>query len=280
MSDAAIQRVAHPMRVHSVFRSAVNLETDDGLLTIAPDSVGGLPNGILIADAGPRQVDFRVSGLRAGMPVVLDGTMLLVPATRFAVDLAHARPWSPRLTPGDGGRWPARSALVHRLAAERSVAGGLAAISSARPARTALTALAAAVTAADARAASHAACPLIGLGPGLTPSGDDALAGVEAALHALGHPVAGFLAGTLADRFGALDERTTAVSATLLRHAARGDFSERVQRLLMALLAPHDGDLPTAIDRAVAWGATSGLDVLLGVLLGLDAGMQARQAAA
>ena len=123
-----------------------------------------------------------------------------------------------------------------------------------------------AVAAGDGRRAAAAARPLIGLGPGLTPSGDDALGGIEAALHALGHPVAGFLSTALDD----VGERTTDVSAALLRHAARGEFTERVHRLLAALLGDDAAAIPEAIERAVAWGASSGMDCLIGVLAGLD----------
>jgi hypothetical protein len=118
----------------------------------------------------------------------------------------------------------------------------------------------------DRAAAAKSAHDLIGLGPGVTPSGDDLLVGLEAALHALADPRAGFLAAALTD----IDERTTVVAATLLRRAAQGEFAERIHRLLAALLGPDDRAIPGAIERAVAWGATSGTDCLVGVLAGLD----------
>ena len=118
------------------------------------------------------------------------------------------------------------------------------------------------------------AARLIGLGPGLTPSGDDVLVGIEAALHALDRPTAGFLARALGD----VEDRTTAVAATLLLHAAAGEFAERLQVLLRALLGPDDGTIAAAVDRAAAWGATSGTDCLLGVLIGLDAAAGCREA--
>ena len=60
-------------------------------------------------------------------------------------------------------------------------------------------------------------------GPGLTPSGDDALAGIEAALHALAQPLAGFL-GRAGRHRGPHDRG----AAAMLRHAARGEFAERL----------------------------------------------------
>ena len=78
--------------------------------------------------------------------------------------------------------------------------------------------------------------------------------------------MAGFLALAVDD----VEDRTTALAATLLRHAAAGEFAERLHTLIAALLRPDDGAIATAIDRATAWGATSGTDCLLGVLIGLD----------
>ncbi len=67
-----------------------------------------------------------------------------------------------------------------------------------------------------------------------------------------------------------LENRTTAPAATLLRHAAAGEFAERLHTLLASLLGSDDQAIVTAIDRAAAWGATSGTDCLLGVVIGLD----------
>ena len=61
---------------------------------------------------------------------------------------------------------------------------------------------------------------------------------------------------------------------------AAGEFAERVHTLLASLLGSDEEVIPAAIDRAVAWGATSGMDCLLGVLIGLDAAAGVRGALA
>lgn len=252
--------------VHSVYRAAVNVAGSGGLLVLAPASSGGLPNGILVAG----DPDFRDLGLVPGDPVVATDADLRLGGA-VVVELAAAVPWSPRL-PAAGAaasalavaRWRRRSALAHRLAAVHAHPRGLA---STPGAEAALHAAARALAAADRPAALAAARRLVGLGPGLTPSGDDALAGLEAALHALAHPLAGFLAGALDD----LEARTTTVSAAILRHAARGEFTERVHELVAGLLGDDDAAPATALARASAWGATSGSDGVAGVLAGLDA---------
>lgn len=116
---------------------------------------------------------------------------------------------------------------------------------------------------------------LIGLGPGLTPSGDDALVGFEAACSAVGSALAGFVAGALDD----VDERTTAIAATFLQHAGRGEFAERLHGVLEDFVGSDDSRIWPAIERTIAWGASSGTDCLVGILLGLDAATDAPVAA-
>jgi len=253
--------------VHSVFRSAINITVEGDLVTIVPDEAGGHPNGILVATA----TDFRTVRVRSGMLVEIHGTLVRVLDADLVIHLDGARPWSALIPVANGRHWATRSSAVHALARPDTrdpvAAPAMAGLMSlpAVPAR--LAALREAVANNDRPAAAIAARPLVGLGPGLTPSGDDALAGIEAALRAVGHPAAGFLAQVLDD----VTDRTTDVSTALLRHAARGEFTERIHRLLAALLDEDDSQLPAAIERAVAWGATSGRDCLLGVITGLDA---------
>lgn len=275
ISDAArdlLDPRRRPLRhVHSVFRSSFNIETSDGLLTVAREDDGGLPNGLLIREAP----DFRAIGVRAGMTVALDASTLAIPAVGISIRLSGARPWSAKLPSADGRQWASRSLHAHDVARRiaRSDLKGLAGVAGASER---LGQLGAAIASEDRRMAVANADGLIGLGPGLTPSGDDALVGVEAALHAVGHPLQGFLGGLMAD----IEDRTTIVSTTFLRHAARGEFTERLHDLLGSLLVVGDPDLVDSLERAVAWGATSGMDCLTGVLAGLDAASSARTRAA
>ena len=99
---------------------------------------------------------------------------------------------------------------------------------------------------------------LVGLGPGLTPAGDDVLAGALVALEALAaaDPGAGALRTDLREPTVALLHRTTDLSASLLRHAAAGRSLPQVVDVLDAL-GGH-GDLRAAADRLVAVGSSSG----------------------
>jgi len=101
---------------------------------------------------------------------------------------------------------------------------------------------------------------LLGRGPGLTPSGDDVLAGYLVGAAAYDVPAADVrrLVESQADR------RTTTLSAALLRHAAAGETIPQVSGLLDALA----GRRP--LDRALvdlhAVGHTSGAALASGVV--------------
>jgi Protein of unknown function (DUF2877) len=102
---------------------------------------------------------------------------------------------------------------------------------------------------------------LIGLGPGLTPSGDDYLGGVLIALHQLGRETqARGLWRWLAPRLA----RTSAISAAHLAAAAAGEGHEALHAALAALCTPG-ADWPGALDALDDVGHCSGWDSLAGV---------------
>lgn len=108
------------------------------------------------------------------------------------------------------------------------------------------------------------AAQLIGLGPGLTPSGDDYLGGVLVALRWLGRGAhADSLWRWLEPR---LAERTSAISAAHLAAAASGQVHEALHEVLDNLSAWQPPDLLPSLARLDAVGHTSGWDALAGIV--------------
>ena len=103
---------------------------------------------------------------------------------------------------------------------------------------------------------------LVGLGPGLTPAGDDVVAGILVALVAAGNRER---AGVVLDGVRPCRQRTTALSAALLDHAAAG---RAVPQLARYLQAPAD---PAVLAGLLAVGGTSGAALALGAGIGLSA---------
>jgi hypothetical protein len=114
--------------------------------------------------------------------------------------------------------------------------------------------------------------PLLGLGPGLTPSGDDLLGGALATLAAIG----------FADLRNAIwaaigpdaRSRTNDIAFAHLSAAAEGECAPALTDAIDALLSGRAQDLPSALEGLAAVGHTSGWDALAGgviVLRGLQA---------
>ncbi len=140
-------------------------------------------------------------------------------------------------------------------------------------ARPLLRGLVAAVAVSDWDAAHAAARSLSGLGPGLTPSGDDALAGLALGLRS----AAGLLPAPLADALGrAVVGRTTDLAGARLRHAVDGRPDEATHAVLLALLTDAGPPMQIAVGSLLDYGHTSGADTLVGLLLGVRLGVSGR----
>jgi hypothetical protein len=105
---------------------------------------------------------------------------------------------------------------------------------------------------------------LIGLGPGLTPSGDDYLGGVLIGLRWLGRGAhADSLWRWLEPRLAA---RTSAISAAHLAAAAAGEGHEALHEVMENLAAWETPSLTASLGRLDAVGHTSGWDALAGIV--------------
>jgi hypothetical protein len=122
----------------------------------------------------------------------------------------------------------------------------------------------------------------IGRGDGLTPYADDVVCGGLIALWASGHPAAEAIAGQIDE--SPLEHQTTAVSAALLRTAARGYCIDPLADFLTAL-ARDDGSHEHAATQRRAYrallavGHSSGRGLSHGALCLLDPRSQALAAA-
>jgi hypothetical protein len=115
---------------------------------------------------------------------------------------------------------------------------------------------------------------LLGRGSGLTPLGDDVLAGWVATHVAAGATGDGADRGDgAADVLDAVQEHahamTTLLSATLLDCAARGDVLPQYRRLLLDLVTSHGEGVGESVGTLVRVGHTSGAGLTLGTVLAL-----------
>jgi hypothetical protein len=110
---------------------------------------------------------------------------------------------------------------------------------------------------------------LLGLGPGLTPSGDDFLGGAMVALRRIGHiGLCDAMWRVLAPQAARL---TNDISNAHLSAAAEGFGSAALHALRDVLLTGRPGALPAHLTALAAIGHTSGWDALAGAVTALRA---------
>lgn len=116
-----------------------------------------------------------------------------------------------------------------------------------------------------------ASVALLGGGPGLTPEGDDVLAGALAAIRTLGTALGSRAALAMLDEaegplLDAADRRTTAFSAALIRCAVRGEVAAPAGAFIRALAGR--GDVDASHRNLLRVGHTSGPALAAGIVLG------------
>ena len=122
----------------------------------------------------------------------------------------------------------------------------------------------------DERLLNEGSMQLIGLGIGLTPSGDDILAGLFAALMITSDTAS---RKWLMQFFGKLLPRiirlTNDVSINFLKAVSQGYFPERVSCLISAMISAKSfTDVQPALQDMLQWGHTSGYEITLGMVIG------------
>lgn len=250
-----------PVTVHSVFASAANLETRGGLFTLTAAS----------RPAGPRTAVTDLAtlaglGLEAGQHGELSNESLVVGGLHL--DLSPATPWQPAAPTG-----PLRRQAVEELARAlnaRRLGDGAdpgpdspfeAAVSAALEART--QRFVDAVRDGRADDATAAATSLLGLGQGMTPSGDDWLAGFA---FVAAHFPDRLETALIAVREAARQGSTVDVSLAILDNALAGRATDPLHHLLAALTGPPGPDIVAALARLAEIGHSSGIDMTLGLL--------------
>jgi hypothetical protein len=277
-----VPRGEFPVRVHSVFRAALNLRPPDGdLLTLLSAEADDLPRGVRLASAE----DFSSLGLAAGDGGVFTVDEIVLERSagcgRFRVDCASARrlvAQPARPLRGDGERWRTGVALLEalqeRAATDLRIAPLLAGARPSGAMGERLTQdvldLGRGVRAGCLDAMRGAATRLVGLGPGLTPAGDDFLCGFFAAGHCrcAARPARSRLLTSFAEAVRELLGQTTDISAALLSGALAGRVFRPLAALAEACSGAPGSNLNGALLRLAAVGHSSGLDAATGFFYG------------
>ncbi len=256
-----LRRAPFAARVLASFEQACDLVTPGGqVIAVVTPRVGDGPLNI-VAEAGPG----ALGTVEQDAPVELDeGTLR---AGHLAIALKGAPVWEP--CPNWGALRAGLEAIEAGLPALRAIALSHAPTGSLLAGKSPVHYVVLnevenlrAGWDGDIARLGEAAAHLAGLGIGLTPAGDDFMAG--AMLWArLAHPTPGPFCHTMAE---AAAPRTTTLSAAFLRAAALGQCDADWHRLLAALSSERAAQIAPAVRQVMAHGATSGADMLAGFL--------------
>ncbi|WP_392544695.1 DUF2877 domain-containing protein [Oryzobacter telluris] len=251
-------------------RLGLYLDVDGTVLPVVPSDAVALPTALRL---GARSTSLPATdlpwGLEAGDRVLVGGGRVVLPVGEVVV----VRTWRParvrRVAPGAACRGD-RAVVDALLAEAASVCDPWLA-----PAVSAVLTPTTGRECGNGGGGSHfrthgeevgaGVAGLIGRGRGLTPSGDDALAGALLVAHAL--RVSRPLATAVRSRLHA----TTAVSGALLGAAGDGFAARPVVALVDAAVVGHVEATARTLPEVVAIGHTSGRDLVTGVLAALRA---------
>ena len=292
--------------VHSCFRRALNISTSCGrLIALTTDDVPVAPNS-MVTTLGAA-TGWLALGIRPGDVVQIsaspENVMIQFPSRAVSVAASPHSVYYPRIQSAepilisestifpmlhsalestvehgiDEGFYPLL-AFTRRLLADSGVQAHSpphALNYLCRQAYSAMSGLLAAIRLNDTEAVGSSAKGLIGLGPGLTPSGDDAITGLLVSLaitlKAYGrdalvtHPSEGI--GSLV--LSIADYSTNTISQELLWYAARGEASSSIEAVILDILSGSTNSVRESTRKLASQGASSGVDQLWGILLGI-----------
>ncbi len=234
--------------IHSVFPAAANIIFPGGfVLSLNAITSPRMPNGLQLSTP-PGTFPFPV--LRAGMPVLFGAQRLLIEAVDCSFDLSCCSEWDPHIERPDqldmkvvakNKEWLLKHvpALDLQLTWDQPVH--------------------------NVRSMAQYLC---GRGVGLTPTGDDILAGWMAVNWLLYGPLTCFLEACQ-QIVAVAKQQTHLLSQCWLSYAATGDVATPIKALLDALTKEDDAQLAASMEAVLSMGATSGRDLIQGIMLGL-----------
>jgi hypothetical protein len=248
-------------RVHSRFGRAANFTGGGRLVSVVDPGVGGGPVNIVMEGAGLPAADllavgedsFSLDGADFPKSPLFDSSLpdggIAKGGLRRWRDLllrkAHPKSLAFLL---DEGRCAGLGSRFEKVLAER------------------LQGAARELRGGNLEAGAHAAR---GAGLGLTPSGDDLLAGYLWGIHARQRFCGRDLAADIERVYGAA-RRDTPLCAAFLDSAREGRFFEPLRDLVAALASGESERLESRLDAVLAAGETSGADTCVGFMLALE----------
>jgi len=284
---ASFSSQKHSGVIRWVLSNAAYIGAGDHLITLTAPTSGNLPYGVLL----PHEIMGDVTSLESGLEVEFTPGSLRIPHRHLIIDFSNAARWFPKTFETTQMRAECIEANLSTLEnALLRVKGGDGLAGVARHmarlpyvsesvglnhySRKALPILGRVMflwKSGQLLEAIVESGGLLGLGPGLTPSGDDFLLGMMAALQKLRHvfPALGPRLRLVNNYMCSCQlNSTNEISAAFLRQAQAGLFPEKLIDLIVSLVRSPIRDTSSLLNDLSKLGATSGTDMATGLLFG------------
>lgn len=279
----AVPRESFDAVVQSAFDSAVNLrlEDEDRLITLLNSEGYDLPQGVRVWNQ-----DLPLPAPPPGLGAAAKGGILQFDSSPLTVDLRSATIWKCRIPELNldmmspiaqaalsmawdllGTEQVLRNADIFIDDLFDPKSGSPLSQRLSQPVATLVTS----TQGLDVQGALLAAEKMIGLGPGITPSGDDILIGFLAGLWSTAGQNQEKIAFIRSFGTGLIQlaKGTTEISRTYILHATLGQFSSALSHLVEAIRA--NNNVEETARSAMRVGHSSGMDSVTGLLIGLHA---------
>lgn len=278
--DILAQSVGTEADVHAVFERSFYLSTENGLVCAGDRSIGNGPINVLLD--GVSESGFEARGIfREAKAQVKERGIAF--GDDVLIEIGSDVPvWEPQGWPLPVEGWDVALRRLREVIAADAPKEGLARLmldprratkmveqSAQGPVKSVLAELPGALKSREVSVdLSGALTLLVGLGPGLTPSGDDVLTGMALTLTAIAQTK---VRDQIWEAIGPeLDMLTVPVSAMHLALAFDGMGAEALHDAIATVLSARVELVEAAVARAADIGATSGWDALAGVLAVLE----------
>jgi hypothetical protein len=268
--------------IHSAFDTAVNLQlvNTDRLITLLVSDHYELPQGIRIDT-----IDISLQSLSIGLLAACRAGVLRFASSPLTVDMRGAPVWTCQVSGLHANMqsssaersWTAVWQMLNkrqRLNATEIIADDLfqrnAGSLLSQTIRSPILQLISSTEQLDLSDSIHAAQKIIGLGPGVTPAGDDFLIGFLAGLWSTSGKDQRQLSfvHSFGERLMKVADQTNLISRTYLYHATQGQFSSSLSNLAEAIAFGSE-NIRGASEAAMRVGHSSGMDSVTGLLIGL-----------
>lgn len=294
-----IEHSGNSLTVQGVFDHALYLQSrNDELLKVIVNEGFLSPASILVS--GDKETGIRSSGIHAETEFVYEGGSLTSRDSACTIDLDNAGVFTSPEVPAPEHlssleeinlnlrvlkdtiyTAPSREGLVPLLEKVEKLGPMEVYTKEQKPsmsekARPFIDGLMWGVFGGDLEAIKNSAGQILGLGPGLTPSCDDFLAGLLMSINTAGASIFGSERETV-DFFNKFSseisdlakEKTTIYSQSLLSEAAAGEGPQNALDLILSVVTKSPEQVAEHAKSLISVGATSGADISIGIYYGI-----------